>query len=299
MAQRPEEVGVAPSASPTVRRRRLAAELRRLRGSRTAAPVAKALGWSIAKISRYENGAGNFPIDEIARLLEFYEVPKSRLSKLLALAEDANQSGWWEQYADSITPEYMEFIGLEAEAISMDAWQVESVPGLLQTPEYARAIHVGYQRVVLMPPGDVERRVEIRMARQRVLTERNPPLKLSAVVDESALLRKVGRRELMSMQLHHLADMAQLPNVELRVLPLQSDTAIMADSFVMFGFSAQDETGKLGDVVCTESLKSELYVEGETDTYVYRLFFEALADLSLSPAESAKLIRDTADRVWG
>jgi transcriptional regulator with XRE-family HTH domain len=292
------EIDMASSASPTVRRRRLAAELRRLRGNRRAAAVASALGWSIAKISRYELGRAGYPLDEVAKLLEYYGVPEPRRSKLLDLAEDANKRGWWEDYSESIAPEYMEFIGLEAEAVSVAAWQAESVPGLFQTAEYARQIHAGHQRVVLLPPGGVERRVEVRMTRQRVLTERRPPLAVSVVVDESVLLRKVGAPDLMHAQLHHLANMAELPNVEVRVLPLQSDTAIMANSFVVFGFSAQDETGKLGDVVCTESLKSELYVEGETDTYIYRLFFNALADMSLSPERSMSYIRDTADHIW-
>ena len=121
----------------------------------------------------------------------------------------------------------MEFIGLEAEAVSELEWQVAAVPGLLQTEEYARAIHTAHQQVVLMPPGIFERRVAVRMIRQQVLTTRNPPLELSAVIDEAVLLRKVGSREVMSEQLRHLAEMSQLPNVELRILPLESE--IVAD----------------------------------------------------------------------
>lgn len=285
------------SGSPTVRRRRLAAELRRLRGGSTEAAVAKALGWSPAKVSRYELGQGGFPQDEVEKLLDFYGVDESRRAQLLAMAGEANQRGWWQDYAGALTPEYMEFIGLEAEAASAAVWQVGSVPGLLQTEEYARQIHAAYQQVVRTPPGDIERRVQVRMIRQQVLTDRNPPLELSVVIDESVLLRKVGNRAVMHAQLRHLANRAELPNVELRVLPLGSDTSLMADSFVVFGFSPERETSKLGDVVSTESLKSELYVAGETDTYIYRLFFQAFVEASLSTDESKGLIL-AAQRSW-
>jgi transcriptional regulator with XRE-family HTH domain len=108
------EVDVAASASPTVRRRRLAAELRRLRGARTGDAVARALGWSPAKISRYELGQINFPPDEVEKLLDFYEVVEPRRSQLPTLAAEASQRGWWEEFSDVLAPEFMEFIGLEA-----------------------------------------------------------------------------------------------------------------------------------------------------------------------------------------
>jgi transcriptional regulator with XRE-family HTH domain len=291
---------VAGSGSPTVGRRRLAAELRRLRlrGGQTGGAVASALGWSSAKISRYELGQTSFPLEEVEKLLDFYEVSEPRRSQLLALAADANERGWWEAYADVLSAGYMQFIGLEAEAASVAEWQNLAIPGLLQTGEYARQVIAAFQTVVRMPPGHVERRAWVRMVRQRVLTERDPPLELSAVIDESVLLRSVGSRELMSAQLRHLAEMAELPNVEIRVLPLRSEVALMADSFMVLGFSQQREPSKLGDVVSTESLtETGLYIEGETDTYIYRLIFDALAGESLSPDESRGLILQTARRI--
>lgn len=278
------------SASPTVRRRRLAAELRRLRGSRTGTTVAKALGWSPAKVSRYELGQGSFPLEEIEKLLNYYGVTEPRRGQLLALAVEANERSWWDNYADVLSPEYLRFIGLEAEAMSELVWQVTAVPGLLQTEEYASAIHTAHQQVVLEPPGVFERRTAVRMIRQQVLTLRNPPLELSAVIDEAVLLRKVGSRAVMSDQLRHLAEMAQLPNVEVRILPLQSETSLKADSFVVFGFSPEHESSKLGDVVSTEGVTDELRIEGESDTYMFRLIFNAFADASLSPEASRELI---------
>jgi transcriptional regulator with XRE-family HTH domain len=288
---------VATSGSPTVRRRRLAAELRRLRGSRTGTTVAKALGWSPAKISRYELGRSSFPLDEVEKLLDFYGVAEPRRAQLLALAEEANQRAWWEDYADAISAEYMEYIGLEAEAASVAIWENVAVPGLLQTEEYARRVTATWRVAVPIPPGILERRVQVRMIRQQLLT-RDPPLKLSVVLDESVLLRSVGDRELMRAQLLHMAALSELPNMELRVFPLGQETPVFSSSFEIFGFSAIGETGRLGDVVSTESVGSYLYVEGETDTYLHRLFFQAMADASLSPADSRHLISKTADRAW-
>jgi transcriptional regulator with XRE-family HTH domain len=289
---------VTSSASPTVRRRRLAAELRRLRGARTGSTVAKALGWSPAKVSRYELGQGTFPLEEIEKLLDYYGVTDRRRAQLLDLAAEANERAWWYEYADALSPEYMEFIGLEAEAASERVWQVVAVPGLLQTEAYARAVHTAHQQVVHMPPpGVFERRVAVRMIRQQVLTTRNPPLELSVVIDESVLLRRVGSKEVMLQQLRHLAEVSRLANVELRILPLGSELSLMADSFLLFGFSPDDESGKLGDVVSTEGVTDELRIEGESDTYMFRLIFNAFANASLSPEDSRELILEKA-RFW-
>jgi len=267
---------------------------------RTGGTVAKALGWSPAKISRYELGQSSFPLDEVEKLLDFYEVIEPRRGQLVALAEQANQRGWWEEYADVLAPEFMEFVGLEAEADTMAHWQVGVVPGLLQTEEYARRLNAGYQSVIPTPPSILGRLVRVRMIRQELLT-RDPPLRLSVVIDEAVLLRKIGDHGLMHTQLRHLADVADLPNVELRIMPLSSrETSLVADSFTIlsFGPQATGEADKLADVVSTENVTSELYVEGETGTYLYRLVFQGLLNASLSPAESQHLIRRTADGLW-
>jgi hypothetical protein len=289
---------VAASSSPTVGRRRLAAELRRLRGGRTGGAVAKSLGWSPAKISRYELGQGGFPLDEIEKLLDFYAVAEPRRTQLMSLAEDANRHGWWEEYADIVPIEYAEFIGLEAEAASVSQWQVETIPGLLQTMSYAWHIHNAIQSIEPTPPGIIDRRVEVRMTRQLVLTERNPALELSVVLDESALLREIGGYGVMYAQLTHLAEMAEMPNVELRVLPLRRRIPLMASSFVLFGFSPVEGSRALGEVMSTENLGESLLVEGESDTYRYRLLFDALAEASLSQEASRRQIREIAEEVW-
>ena len=292
---------MAASASPTVSRRRLAAELRRLRGARTGGAVAKALGWSPAKVSRYELGQSNFPLEEIEKLLDLYGVVHPRRGQLLALADDANRRGWWEEYADALAPDYMEFLGLEAEAAASSEWHLGIIPGLLQTEEYARQIHLDYQSAIPTPPGIIERRIHVRLRRQELLTSREPPLDLSAVLDEAVILRKVGSSDLMYRQLQHLVAVADLPNVDLRILPLASGGVRLTDSFAVLSFGASEAGGSgsvLEDVVWVESVKSQIYVGGETETYNFGLVFNGLQNAALSPADSKRLIRETAQRTW-
>lgn len=287
-----------PSAGSPVRQRRLAAELRRLRGERTGNEVATGLGWSPSKISRFEVGRSAPPIDEVEKLLDYYGVKGRKRSELLALARDATRRGWWEEYADALPEEYQAFIGLETEAASVAHWQLGVVPGLLQTEDYARQLHVAYQSVIPISPGTLERRIRVRMIRQEALT-RDPPLQLRAVIDESVLRRRIGDNRLMHAQLLHLAEAAELPTVDLRVLPLDAHRAMMEDSFVIFSFGPAGEPAMLHDVVSTESLKSELYVEGEADTYLYRLVFDNLSKTALSPSKSREFITRIADQTWG
>ena len=288
---------MATSRSPALQRRRLAAELRRLRGNRPGREVAEGLGWSTSKVSRYELGRSPLPLDEVEKMLDYYDVTDPERGQLLSLAREAAERGWWEDYADALPGEYQAFIGLEAEAASAAIWAVEIIPGLLQTEDYARQVHLGYQAVVPIPPGIIDTRVRVRMIRQQVLT-RDPPLELSVVLDESVLLRPIGKPRLMYAQLRQLMQTADLPNIELRVLPLSKER-LVANSFTIFGFNPIGEAGRLHDVVSTEStVGSNLYVEGETDTYFHRLVFQSLVDASCSPSESQVLIQQTAERVW-
>ena len=140
-----------------------------------------------------------------AKLLDFYGVKDPLRGRLLTLAEDATQRGWWEDYADALTPQYLEFIGLEAEAVSSLQLQADLIPGLFQTEDYARQLTAAYQTVVpTIPPGVFDRVVQARMVRQERLT-REPVLQLSVVLDEAVLLRRIGNRGLMRAQLERLA----------------------------------------------------------------------------------------------
>jgi hypothetical protein len=291
---------MTPSGSPTVRRRRLAAELRRLRGIRTGGEISRGVGWSATKISRAESGRESLPPAEVEKLIDYYGVAEPLRGRLLELAESAVQRGWWEEYADAVAPEYLEFIGLEDEATSCLQWQSDTMPGLLQTEDFARIVNATYQTVdPTVPPGVHERRSKVRLLRQNRLVE-EPVLHLSIIMDEAVLLRGVGDREIMRAQLAHLVDMSELPHIDLRILPLQHNAGLHGASFVIMSFGSREtpEAAALGDVVSTENLRTELYIEGETDTQLYRLFFDALAKAALPPDESRHFISSTMVRAW-
>jgi len=284
--------------SPTVRRRRLAAELREIRESKgkSGDAVAAALKWSPSKISRYERARTGLQPREVERLLDYYEITGPRRALLLALAEDAAQKGWWEEYADGLSADYQQYIGLEHEASSIDIWDVDVAPGLLQTEAYARHIISGYSRVEPIAPGMIERLVRVRMRRQQVL-DREPPVELSVVLDESALKRRVGDEQVMREQLQRLVREADRPNLTLRILPLDAPHAVFGGSFVILRFGPDNEA-MLQDVVSAEHLRNDFSLEGERETYLYRIAFQMLVGASLDPASSRELVRETAESHW-
>ena len=287
---------IAPG-SPTVRRRRLAAELRGIRESKgkSGDTVAAALKWSPSKISRYERARTGLRPREVERLLDYYEITGPRRALLLGLAEDAAQKGWWEEFTDSLSEDYKQFIGLEHEATSMAIWHVNVVTGLLQTEDYARHIIGSYSRVEPIAPGMIGRLVRVRMRRQQVLSRDG--LQLSVVLDESVLKRRIGDESVMYDQLLRLVKEADRPNVTLRVLPLDAQHSVFGESFVIFSFG-QDADAMLQDVVSTEHLRSGFTLEGERDTYLHRIAFQMLSEASLDPVASRALILETAESYW-
>ena len=284
--------------SPTVRRRRLAAELREIRESKgkSGDAVAAALKWSPSKISRYERARTGLQPREVERLLDYYEITGARRTLLLALAEDAAQKGWWEEFADELSADYQQFIGLEHEASSIAIWHVDVVPGLLQTQAYARHIISSYSRVDPRAPGMVERLVRVRMRRQQVLN-REPELQLSVVLDESVLKRRIGDELVMYEQLQRLVREADRPNLTLQVLPLDAQHTVFGESFVIFSFGS-DADAMLQDVVSTEHLRNDYSLEGERETYLHRIAFQMIAGASLDPASSRAFILETAESHW-
>lgn len=283
--------------SPTVRRRRLASELREIRESKgkSADAVATALHWSPSKISRYERARTGLRPQEVARLLDYYKITGSRRALLLSLAEDATHKGWWEEYGDSLSTDYQQFIGLEHEASSMAIWHVDVVNGLLQTEAYARHIIGSYTNVEPNPPSMIGRLVRARMRRQQILDREE--LRLSIVLDESVLRRRVGDNSVMYEQLLRIAEEADRPNLRLQVLPLDAQHTVFVESFVIFGFGS-DPDGLLQDVVSTEHLRTGFSLEGERETYLHRLAFRMLAEASLDPASSRARILKTAEDLW-
>jgi transcriptional regulator with XRE-family HTH domain len=284
--------------SATVRNRRLAAELRRLResGDFTGDDVAERLGWSASKVSRLENARQAPRFADVRRLLDLYGVEGNYREQLLQLARDAVRRGWWEAFSDALPEPYASYIGLEIEAEELWQWETQVVPGLLQTEAYAQAVEQRSHSTEVIPPSRVDARVEARLERQSVLT-REAPLRLSVVLDEALLLRRYGDAAVMAEQLQHLQELSVLPNLTLQVLPLEGPHPIATGSFTLLQFPLVGGI-KFHDVVYIEHLNGCSYLEEETETYRHRLSFERLRAEALGPAESLELISRIARDTW-
>jgi transcriptional regulator with XRE-family HTH domain len=280
--------------SPTVRRRRLAAELRRIREELdyTLEDVTDRLHWSASKLSRIETAkSGAKPID-VRNLLNLYHVAGPQGEELMTLAREAEKKGWWEAYSDALQ-QVSAFVGLEAEAVHASQWQTQVVPGLLQTEAYAEQTILSRQPVMARPPGQIKAHVVARLHRQEVLTQ-DRPLSLVTVLDESVLWRSYGGSEVMHEQLTELVRASELPNVSIRIRPFSAvQPAPTAPPFTYLDFGES-----LHAVVFIELLNDSVFVENDLDTYRYSLIFNTLREQSLNDEESRKLISRIADEHW-
>ena len=269
------------SAGPTVQRLVLGGHLRRLREEAfiTTEQAAAAIRGSHSKISRMEHGRVGFKERDIADLLTLYGVTSGEERQaLLTLAREANTPGWWQGYSD-ILPHWVEpYFGLEAAASFIRNYELQFVPGLLQTEGYARAlIRLGNAAT----EDDVMRRAEARLSRQEILSRETPP-RLWAVMDEGALRRSIGGKAVMREQIRHLIDMCDHPAVTLQLLPFQIGAhPAMGGPFTILRFSEPD----LRDVVYIEQLTSALYLDkaAEVDSYL-----EVMEQLCLQAEPAAK-----------
>jgi len=269
------------SAGPTVQRLVLGGHLRRLREEAfiTTEQAATAIRGSHSKISRMEHGRVGFKDRDIADLLTLYGVNGGEeRAALLKLAREANTPGWWQGYSD-ILPHWVEpYFGLEAAASFIRNYELQFVPGLLQTEGYARAlIRLGNAAT----EDDVMRRAEARLSRQEILSRETPP-RLWAVMDEGALRRSIGGKAVMREQIRHLIDMCDHPAVTLQILPFQIGAhPAMGGPFTILRFSEPD----LRDVVYIEQLTSALYLDkpAEVDSYL-----EVMEQLCLQAEPAAK-----------
>ena len=285
--------------SPTVRGRRLAAELRRLRERTglTGEEVAHRLGWSGSKISRIELHRIGVKRSDLRALLGLYGVDDAHGEELLALADESKKKNWLEVITATFPPEHAAYYHVEAEAQSIWNWEPQVVPGLLQTPEYARAVIELWPAMFPGPQREADRRVEARVIRQQILT-RDPPLELTAVIDESVLRRRFGSKAVMAAQLTHLAEASELPNVELRIFPLDGEEAPLATGAFSYLQFPQVHDVPLSDIVSVEQFEGSYYLEEEEQTFRYRAAFEYLVRHSLGPAQSRSLIAATTQAVW-
>ncbi|MFE7569585.1 helix-turn-helix domain-containing protein [Streptomyces sp. NPDC057539] len=275
--------------APTVRRRRLGLELKRLRENvgLTLDDVVARSGFSSSKISRIESATRGARPADIERLLDIYEVSDGDVvAFLLILARDGGKRGWWQTY--DLSPVYADLISLEADAASVNTFEPLLIPGLLQTAAYARAA-VG-AIMMTATPEEITPRVEVRMARQSVLS-RPEPLKLRAIIHEAALSARTPDVGVMRDQLQRLLDLAVYPHVRIQVLPMDAELHPgTAGGFTVLGF------GQPGlDVVLLEHLESSLYIEQLVGVERYVEAYERLTASALPFDKSLSLIAGKKD----
>jgi transcriptional regulator with XRE-family HTH domain len=271
--------------APTGRRRRLGAELRRLREAAglTIDRVAEALECSQSKVSRIETGQVSATPRDVRDMLELYRVDDAQREAMVQIAREARQRGWWQKFLD-VPDGVPAYVGLETAATSIDIYMSLIVPALLQTADYARAI-IGSVRPDL-PGKEIDRRVELRMSRQTLLDQDNPPA-LRVLLDDTVLRRPVGGPAVMRAQLRRLLEDTGRPTVTVRVLPIGLGAhAGMDGPFTIFGFPAPAEP----DVVALDSAADALYLESAEDLGRYRRVFELLLPAALPPEESIAFI---------
>jgi hypothetical protein len=277
------------AGGPTALRMLLGAHLRRLREAQGVSR--EDAGWEIrsseSKISRMELGRVGFKERDVEDLLTLYGLDdEQERARLLTLAREANNPGWWHRFGDVLPNWFQSYLGLEAAAALIRNYEVQFIPGLLQTRDYARAVVLlAHEQAT---DDELERRVNVRTTRQQLLTRPNPP-QLWAIVDEAALRRPMGGRAVMRGQLDALIDATKLPNVRLQVVPFNiGGHAAAGGAFSVLRFPDKD----LPDVVYVEQLNSALYLDKRDDVEQYAAAMESLSISALTPVKSVAYLRE-------
>jgi transcriptional regulator with XRE-family HTH domain len=278
---------VPGQAGSTVRRIMLGSQLRRLREQKgvSRAEAGYAIRASESKISRLELGRVSFKERDVADLLSLYGVTDEvEREALLGLAREANAPGWWHRYAEVLPGWFQTYVGLEESAGLIRTYELQFVPGLLQSEEYARSvIELGNSEAT---EDEINQRIGLRIQRQRRLVGQNPP-RLWAVLDEAALRRPIGGPTVMRGQLEHLIEMSKLPNVTIQVMPFKfGGHAAEGGAFTILRFPEPD----LPDVVYVETLTGALYLDKRDDVDVYMQAMERLAVDSATPEGTVEMI---------
>jgi len=277
-----------PGSGPTVRRILLGSQLRRLREEKGISR--ETAGYHIraseSKISRMELGRVSFKERDVADLLTFYQVTdEADRAPLLALVREANTAGWWQSFNDVLPAWFQPYVGLEESAQLIRTYEVQFIPGLLQTEDYARAIIT--QGGSGLPVDTIERRVSVRVNRQKLLYRHNPP-RLWVVVDEAALRRPIGGPKVMRAQIEHLVTLSELPNLTLQIMPFAfGGHAAEGGAFTILRFPEMD----LPDVVYLEQLTSSSYLDKREEVDRYMEVYNRLSVDSTTPGETPDLLR--------
>jgi transcriptional regulator with XRE-family HTH domain len=270
--------------SPTIRHRRLAAELRRLRNAADLSPAdgAAALGISRPQLVKIETAKIKPPLPMVKRILDKWGRNEAHTLAVMAVARNIHELSWWQSAGGYLSGDFAE---LEEDADRMDIWNTELVPGLLQTDEYARALISSGD---LRDEKEIDERVKVRMRRQAVLSGSNPPV-LNVVLDEAVLHRSIGGPEVMRGQLRALLESGQRDNISIRILPADTGphAGIGEGSFTIFGFPRPMDL----DVAYLESSAGPIYVEEKVKVDRSRFVHGSITDQSLTVEKSAALIR--------
>jgi len=279
---------VAASSGPTVRRRQLMAELKRMRdvAGLSQEVVAERLDWHPTKVMRIETGRTSPHPNDVRLMVELYGMTdREQVTALVKLARDARQRGWWYSYRDILLNRYDFFIGLESEAASIRVFALAMIPGLLQTEDYARALIRGGPQE--LTSDQVEGRVEVRMTRQRVLARDDRP-RLWVILDEAVIRRVVGGQAGMRAQLEHLIDAGEQGRTTIQVVPYGAGPHPgMEGPFMVLGFAEPSEP----DVVYLETVGGNLYVDKPEEARLYATAFDHLRAVALSPGDTRAMLR--------
>jgi transcriptional regulator with XRE-family HTH domain len=283
---------VTIGSGPTVRRRQLMAELKRLRDAAglSQEAVAERLDWHPTKLMRIETGRTSPHPNDVRLMVEVYGLTdREQAAALVKLARDARQRGWWYSYRDVLLNRYDFFIGLESEASSVRAFALAVLPGLLQTEDYAHAVIRGGPQE--LGPEEVEGRVEVRMRRQRVLAQEDRP-QLWAILDESVIRRVVGSAAVMRAQLERLIADGQQGRTTIQVVPYHADPHPgLAGPFIILGFEEPTEP----DIIYLETVGGNLYVDKPEEARLFATAFDHLRAVALSPGDTRAMLRAAAD----
>lgn len=277
---------------PTVQRRRLAAKLRNLRAEADVAPerVLEELNWSRSKLSRIENAVSGISVPDVRALCGIYGVQAELTAGLCAMSKQSKGRGWWRAYDDALSEHFSDYLELESEAVSITSFEVDLIPGLCQTEEYARSVIRSWAPDI--DDGQVNRRTELRVARQTRIEAGVP---FWVVIDEAAIRRICGSREIMATQLKTLIETARMPNVTLQVLPFSAGThAAMGTPFTKLDFEALYDP-----VVYIDTLTSALYLEDQEEVARYALAIEHLRAAALDPRQSLSLLKQVRGEIGG
>jgi len=279
------EDAMVTGPSPTVRRRQLGMELRRLRDAagKTQQDAADWLGIPATGISKMENGKQRVTQAYLKLLLQLYEVGSPDAEALDRLRRESGQRGWWADYGKTVPKWFADYVGMETVAAEVWTYESEFIPGLLQTPQYTEAVNVALDPT--RTPSEIQRIVQLRASRQQRLTD-GDPLVLRAVINEAALRREVGGPDVMRAQARRLAEAAALPNVTVQVLPFSAGAHRgMRGAFTALRFPEEPM-----NTVYLELDRAALYLEAPSEIARYATIFERLASLALDADGTAKLL---------